>query len=234
MARVFADNPGLDLLSGAAAAPSGGRGSGRWHPVPSLISRANVWITAISGTLFLRHVLLDRIGGFDERLGLGAVYGAAEETDLVVRAIDSGGRAEYDPRLRVVHPDKRLTTAAVARARSYGLGCGFVLGKHRFGWPVRTTFLVRPLGGLLRGLLRGRSMEMRYYSATFLRAAHWAAGGNPRFPSAPRPHVNRSARCMAGRREIWRHATPAGCQHSLHGGTGYAAHHMLRGRRRFI
>ena len=167
VAAVFADNPDLGLFSGAMATPEGGLGSGRWHPVPATITRANVWITAMSSALFLRRAVLDRIGGFDERLGVGAVYGSGEETDLVVRAIDSGMRGEYDPGLRVVHPDKRLTAEAAARAWSYGRGCGFVLGKQRFGWRVVAALLVRPLGGLVLGVLRGRFIEMRYYSATF-------------------------------------------------------------------
>lgn len=163
---AFAADPALDLLSGAAAAPGGGLGSGRWHPVAAPISRANVWITAISFTVFLRRAVLERIGGFDERLGVGAPFGAAEETDLVVRAIDAGARARYDPALLVLHPDKRLSEVAAARAFSYGAGCGFVLGKHRFALPVVASFLMRPVGGVLRAVLRRRRIEALYYART--------------------------------------------------------------------
>ena len=164
---AFAADPALGLLSGAVEAPGGGLGSGRWHKVAAPVTRANVWTTCVSITLFPRRGVLDGVGGFDEALGVGARFGAAEETDLVVRALDAGVRGRYDPALRVAHPDKRLTAEAAARAYSYGLGCGFVLGRHCFGVAAVATFLVRPLGGLVLGLVRGRAMEMRYYGGTF-------------------------------------------------------------------
>ncbi len=167
VAAAFASDPALDLLSGAAEAPGGGLGSGRWHKQAAAITRDNVWTTSISFTLFVRRALLERTGGFDEILGVGAPFGAAEETDLVVRAIDAGACARYDPTLRVVHPDKRLTEVAAARAYPYGLGCGYVLGKHRFAARIVGRFLVRPLLGMAWAGIRARQAELRYYWRTF-------------------------------------------------------------------
>lgn len=190
VAAAFAGDAALQLFSGAAAAPGGGLGSGRWHKVAAPITRANVWTTSIAFTLFLRRELLVRLGGFDERLGVGARFGAAEETDLVVRAIDAGAKARYDPALRVLHPDKQLSATATARAFSYGEGCGFVLRQRRFETTTVLRFMLRPLGGMLRGLLRGRALEVRYYWRSFTgRLAGYAAGA----PKLDQPHDPRGS-----------------------------------------
>lgn len=58
---------------------------------------------ASSICLFMRRPLLQRLGGFDERLGLGTWFGAAEETDLIIRALASGARLVRHPAARVHH-----------------------------------------------------------------------------------------------------------------------------------
>lgn len=178
VAREFAD-PGLGVLTGPAEAPGGGLGSGRWAAARAPIGRDNAFTTIICFNLFLRRDVLARIGGFDEALGVGAEFGACEENDLVIRAIAAGARALYDPALRVVHPDKRLTPAALARAFRYGAGFGYVLRKHRFPLAVLARFLLRPLGGALLSLLRGRGLDCAYYRETLRgRLYGWREGHN--------------------------------------------------------
>jgi hypothetical protein len=169
LARVFAAfdaDPELQLLTGPAAAPDGGLGSGRWRKDAGEITIENVWTSVIEFNLFLRRDTALALGGFDERLGPGTRFGSAEGNDLVVRAIREGHRAFYDPRLQIVHPDKRLTETAVARAGLYGAGLGFVLRRHPVPAGVRRSFLIRPAGGALVSLLRGNLLAARYYVAT--------------------------------------------------------------------
>ncbi len=166
VATAFAADPGLALLTGPAASPAGGLGSGRWRTEAGAIDAANVWTSVIEFNLFLRREVALAMGGFDERLGPGTPYGSAEGNDLVLRSIRAGHVARYEPAQQVVHPDKRLTPVAVERAALYGQGFGFVLRRHAVPAEVWLPFLIRPLGGALFGLARGRVLAARYYWAT--------------------------------------------------------------------
>lgn len=156
----------LAILTGPAAAPEGGLGSGRWNEAAGPITLENVWTSVIEFNLWLRRDVALSLGGFDEAMGPGARFGSAEGNDLVCRAMAAGHAARYEPSLRIIHPDKRLTPEAVARAGRYGLGLGFALRRH--GVPAGTwlPFLYRPLGGAGVSLLRGRLLHARYYLAT--------------------------------------------------------------------
>ena len=166
LARVdaaFAADPALRVLTGPAASPSGGLGSGRWRQDGGPITRANAWTSVIEFNLFLRRETALASGGFDERLGPGTPLGSAEGNDLVLRAVAAGHKAVYDPELRVVHPDKRMTAAAAERARLYGTGLGFVLRRHRAPPSVWLPFFVRPVGGAALGALHGDAVAVRHH-----------------------------------------------------------------------
>jgi len=164
--RAFDADAKLAVLTGPAAAPEGGLGSGRWNPEAGAITLGNVWTSVIEFNLWLRRDVALSLGGFDENMGPGARFGSAEGNDLVCRALAAGLVARYDPGLRIVHPDKRLTPEAVARAGRYGLGLGFALRRHRVPAATWMPFLYRPLGGAGVSLLRGRLLHARYYLAT--------------------------------------------------------------------
>ncbi|MDB5416517.1 MAG: hypothetical protein JWR10_4852 [Rubritepida sp.] len=163
---AFDADPHLGILTGPAAKPEGGLGSGRWNDTAGPITLRNVWTSAIEFNLWLRRDLALALGGFDEAMGPGARFGSAEGNDLVCRAMAMGEAARYAPELRIVHPDKRLTPEAVARAERYGLGLGFALRRHSVPAGVWLPFLYRPLAGAGLALLRGRLLNARYYLAT--------------------------------------------------------------------
>jgi glycosyltransferase involved in cell wall biosynthesis len=162
---AFAD-PTLAVLTGPAASPAGGLGSGRWRADAGAITTANVWTSVIEFNLFLRREVALALGGFDETMGPGTRFGSAEGNDLVARAIRAGHRCAYDPGLRIVHPDKRMTDVAADRAALYGAGLGRALRRHA---PViaAAPFFVRPLGGMALAALRGDTLARRYYAATW-------------------------------------------------------------------
>jgi glycosyltransferase involved in cell wall biosynthesis len=164
-AAAFASDPALGVLTGPAASPEGGLGSGRWREDGGPITLGTVWTSVIEFNLFLRREVALALGGFDETLGPGTPYGSAEGNDLVARAIRSGIAARYDRELRIVHPDKRLTAIAVERAALYGAGLGVVLRRHASAATI-APFLVRPLGGIALSLARGRLLAARYYLET--------------------------------------------------------------------
>lgn len=163
---AFDADPALQVLTGPAASPQGGLGSGRWREDAGAITLRNVWTSVIEFNLFLRREAAMGLGGFDEGLGPGTPFGSAEGNDLVARAIKAGFSARYDPDLRIVHPDKRLTQVAVARAGLYGAGLGVALRRHAPDASTWLPFFVRPLGGAVLAALRLHGLELRYYAAT--------------------------------------------------------------------
>jgi glycosyltransferase involved in cell wall biosynthesis len=192
VARAFDADPRLQVLTGPAASPEGGLGSGRWRAEAGAITPANAWTSVIEFNLWLRRPVALVLGGFDEAMGPGTPLGSAEGNDLVLRAIGAGHAARYEPALRVVHPDKRLSEIAVARARLYGRGLGFALRRHGVGPAVWLPFAIRPLGGAALSLLRLKPRDAAYYAMTLAgRAAGFLRGdataGRQRAPIAGQP-----------------------------------------------
>jgi GT2 family glycosyltransferase len=79
---------------------------------------------ASSNNLFFCADVVRAVGGFDERLGLGARYGASEDSDYVLRALARGFGGVYDPTALVEHPYKP------GRVDEYYRGNVAVLAKH--------------------------------------------------------------------------------------------------------
>jgi glycosyltransferase involved in cell wall biosynthesis len=111
---------------------------------------------ASSITLFFRRRLFDRIGGFDERLGVGSWFGAAEETDFILRALEEGAVIRRTGTVRVHHPfpapSLRLA-AACESARRRARGTGAIYAKHSLSPYVMARGFVAPV---MRPLLRPR------------------------------------------------------------------------------
>ena len=152
LARVadrFRADPALDGLSGRPESQDG-RVVGRWPDTSTEITPDSVWHTANSHTMFLRRELVERVGSFDEALGLGSgtPFSSGEETDYLVRALRGGARLAYDPSLVITHPVKQLSPDGLATlgAREGG-SVGYILARN--GYPLRTVarMLVRPLVG---------------------------------------------------------------------------------------
>jgi glycosyltransferase involved in cell wall biosynthesis len=135
-----------------------------WSSDAAVLTRDNLWNRAISFTIFLRRRVIERVGAFDERLGLPASSG--EEIDYLIRALDAGACIEYDPTLVVEHPRKDVELTAVG-ARD-GASIGYILRKHGYPPAIVARMLLRPVGGVvldprrarfhlatLRGRLRG-------------------------------------------------------------------------------
>lgn len=101
---------------------------------------------------------LERLGGFDVRLGPGSRLGAAEDTDLVFRAHVAGLPVRYDPSFVVWHHHGRQDRDEVRSLHhAYNVGNGALYLKHgvrhpkllkHFYWDVRDGFRER-LGGRL-------------------------------------------------------------------------------------
>jgi GT2 family glycosyltransferase len=129
---------------------------------PSLTMRV-----ASSNNLFFRAEVVRAVGPFDELFGLGARYGAAEDSDYVLRALASGFRGVYDPEALVQHPYKRH------RVDEYYHGTVAVLAKHARGGGTSLLLVRRLAGGVL--LAARRRLAVADYVRTVVGAVGLAA-----------------------------------------------------------
>ena len=164
IAERFATDESLDGLTGRSA-DAIGRSSPSWKADAAVLTDDNLWNRAISYTIFLRRSVVERVGAFDERLGLGSGerWGSGEEIDYLVRAVRGGARIEYDPALVVEHALRENDAAIGLRD---GASIGYLLRKH--GYPASTVgrSLVRPAGGALVSLAHLDTAGARYRLAT--------------------------------------------------------------------
>jgi glycosyltransferase involved in cell wall biosynthesis len=137
---------------------------GRFPSEELPLSQALVMRTISSNNVFFAARVVSAVGDFDERLGLGARYGAAEDNDYVLRALRIGVKGAYWPReVFVEHPYKPH------RPSQYYVGNVAVEAKHALGGGTCLLMARRLAIGL--GLVLRRTLTPRDY----LRAV-WAAG----------------------------------------------------------
>ena len=163
--ELLTADAGLDGVTGRAEDASGAS-SGSWSQDAAILTDDNLWNRGISFAIFLRRALVERVGGFDERLGLGSPepWASGEEIDYLIRAVRAGARIAYDPSLVVRH-DVREDDARIG-ARD-GASVGYLLRKHDYPARVVARMLVRPLGGALVSAVRLDGDRARYWLATF-------------------------------------------------------------------
>src|ERR1700722_12647421 len=147
--RWFDQHQGYNFLCCTAQDGSGREVASRWPSHSLAIDRDSVLRACASASLFIRRTALDEIGGFDERMGLGAAtpFQSAEDSDLALRCMGRGGKGWFAKQLHVYHPDKGAGQAANSRALGYGMGFGYLLRKHRYSSRTLIYHVVRALGG---------------------------------------------------------------------------------------
>lgn len=170
VARILEAQPEFSGVTGREIVQSGFTCGGRWDAEPGLVARDNIWRRAITFSIFLRRSVAQEYT-FDETLGVGSgtPWGAGEETDYLLHILGDGHRLFYDPSLTIWHQGRSgpYTGQIYAKARSYGMGMGRVLRKHRYPlWSV-ANHLVRPIGGTLHSLASGHPQKARYHWSIF-------------------------------------------------------------------
>jgi glycosyltransferase involved in cell wall biosynthesis len=84
-----------------------------------------------SANLAVRRDVLEEIGGFDELLGAGGRYRAAEDLDLMDRILLGGHLGRYEPDALAYHDQWRSKWELVKLDWSYGIGMGVRIAKLR-------------------------------------------------------------------------------------------------------
>jgi glycosyltransferase involved in cell wall biosynthesis len=146
----FSANPENDLLSGRTLDADGNESLNRYAAESGPITRANVFTTGNSNTIFVRREVIGEVGGFDETLGVGAStpFQAGEESDFLLRCLERGHRGYYDRSFTVRHDQIQESKE---RLHAYSIGFGRVARLHNLG---SSLFLTRNLRTALGGCLR--------------------------------------------------------------------------------
>jgi glycosyltransferase involved in cell wall biosynthesis len=168
--RFFRENPSWTGITGREIVPVGFSSGGRWDRRPGRVTPANIWRRAITFSIFLRRSAVEA-AWFDESLGVGAgsPWGAGEETDYLLRAMERGHSIYYDPSLGIWHRGRSgpYRPEIFAKARHYGMGIGRVLRKHRYPLHSVVYHLTRPFVGALFYLSAGQFHRSRYHWSIF-------------------------------------------------------------------
>lgn len=93
----------------------------------------------------LHRATFDRVGGFDERLGPGTPFPAAEDNDFGFRLLEAGCTIAYVPEAVLEHRGWRSDYFKLRW--SYGMGQGGYYAKHL---SLRDTYMMRRMGRDIR------------------------------------------------------------------------------------
>jgi hypothetical protein len=161
----FDRHPAYQLLCCALQDETGKEVAARWPACSQALDRNSTLRAAASASLFMRSEAVRQLGGFDEQIGLGSgtLFQSGEDTDLALRWLQAGGSAWFEKHLWVGHPRRDPAQVPARRGFAYGMGFGYILGKH--GYPARLLayHVARAFIGAIWSLLRLRSVEASFY-----------------------------------------------------------------------
>lgn len=149
-----------------------------------------------AGNMGFHRALVDRIGGFDERLGAGSRFPGAEDNDFAYRLLQAGGGIAYLPAAAVDHRAWRGSGDYLPLRRAYGRGQGAFYAKHLLRgdlfaacrWLWLLIHYARRLPGRLRREPERARGDLAYLAAMLAGAAGWVLSeGRRPDPSASPP-----------------------------------------------
>ena len=110
--------------------------------------------------------LIDEVGLFDENFGVGAKYGAAEETDLLIRAKKTGYSVIHSKKIKAQHPHKWVKdngTIDKEKIYSYSYGIGAMYKKNTGGRllsVIGLVYLERLFRDVIKGLINSEDWNL--------------------------------------------------------------------------
>lgn len=147
------------------------------HNSGRVFSRLN-WGVACSVNMIISFNSLFKVGYFDEKLGVGARYGAGEDNDYFIRICNYSNGFVYCKQLHNFHPAPIQTyqqyslKQLINRFNGYGRGVVFCLCKHHLFYDAFIVCLRAFLGGMKNLMFLKINYSIAYFlsfiSRTFL------------------------------------------------------------------
>jgi GT2 family glycosyltransferase len=182
LADVFASDDRIGVVFGSVLAADYDPGVG-FVPAYTVLGRRvdrgrdpRRRIDGIGACMAIRRRTWVEIGGFDEFLGAGARFRAADEGDFALRALAAGWYVGETPEGAVIHHGFRPWAEAEELVRGYARGTGAMMAKHL---RRRTGGAPRLLSRMAWSWVRGRTHEAARLDGTphrLLRLGAFAGG----------------------------------------------------------
>lgn len=134
-------------------------------PSPRQCTKKDIWVCGISPNAFLRRQVTDKIGMFNEDIGIGAAtsYQSGEDLDYFLRPIEAGFQIWFEPGITVHHPSFHSPDRLWQRTYTYALGGAYILRLHGFSWWFLSVLVFRSLGGSLVSACKGDLRSAQIY-----------------------------------------------------------------------
>ena len=133
LARCFGERPDLDFVTCRVDMPVGVECERpvalKDDPVPAEIDATTTGLLGHGAAHAVRRSALEAVGGFDERLGAGGEFRAAEDIDLWARLLLRGSTGRYEPLALAYHEQWRSRRQMLTLDASYGYGSGVYIAK---------------------------------------------------------------------------------------------------------
>ncbi|MDY3789691.1 glycosyltransferase family A protein [Bacteroides fluxus] len=106
-------------------------------PQLSYLEKTDNYLNAMSVNMIIQYDHFMEVGFFDERMGVGAKYGAGEDGDFFLRICEQFGPFVFNQHLHTFHPALNTKFAVIPlkdliiRYKKYGEGVIFLLCKHK-------------------------------------------------------------------------------------------------------
>ena len=140
------------VLTAEADTPGGFAPSTKVDEVPAVYEGRVGKEVLYTGNMAMYRSVIDDIGPFDERLGPGTSFPAAEDNDLGFRLLEAGYRIIYSPAAVVYHRAWRTERDHLPLRWDYGRGQGAYYAKHL---TLRDTYMLRRMSlYIMRRILR--------------------------------------------------------------------------------
>ena len=149
VAEWFQAHPEFAVLFTATRNQHGQIMAPKFAPKQGPCTKTTVLKCAVTFNAFLRIEAVRTIGFFREDIGPGtsSSYQSGEDLDYMIRAIELGFPAWYEPGLTVFHPNFKDEGRLLAKMYSYALGVGLILRSHSYPWWVISEVVARSLCG---------------------------------------------------------------------------------------
>jgi GT2 family glycosyltransferase len=141
-------------------------------PNPRVLDRATRGAFGASANVGARRGALERIDGFDERIGPATWFAAGEDADFFDRLVLAGLTGRYSPAVRVEHDHERSRSDRLRLHWSYGKGSGARIRLLLMSDRSRAAREARELlwrRGVVQGVVRVRQRWAVGAACSFLR-----------------------------------------------------------------